>query len=325
MRKYLFCLLAVSTFVIAATVAGAQTPSPNTEFLYFLNGTANGNNSSFNAYRIDQDTGFLSPVPGQPFAFNIGAPPRSCFCSAIPFADPLGRFLFYDFGWIPNSGYGSMRVNPATGALNNDDLLLQGNGQASPYPSTDPLGRFIFASLDSNGGPNNWLQSFAVGPDGHLTAAPGEPYPFPGQVTYGPPVSNAKYVYIPNYDTNYPDPSYFYGFTINGANGVLTQSSTTNDGVEPTNQVISPDGKLLYSDQSYADSNGAIDVEIVGYRVNADGNLTQLDQAPQQTLDHPGQDIVMSPNGNVWSAAVLQAKSEDDRIGLRECIRPLLE
>ena len=25
---------------------------------------------------------------------------------------------------------------------------------------------------------------------------------------------------------------------------------------------------------------------------------------------------------NVWSAAVLQAKSEDDRIGLRECIRP---
>ncbi|HUD55447.1 MAG TPA: hypothetical protein VMR02_09485 [Terracidiphilus sp.] len=28
---------------------------------------------------------------------------------------------------------------------------------------------------------------------------------------------------------------------------------------------------------------------------------------------------------NVWSAAVLQAKNEDDRIGLRECIRPLLE
>jgi hypothetical protein len=28
---------------------------------------------------------------------------------------------------------------------------------------------------------------------------------------------------------------------------------------------------------------------------------------------------------NVWSAAVLQAKDEDDRIGLRECIRPLSE
>ena len=25
---------------------------------------------------------------------------------------------------------------------------------------------------------------------------------------------------------------------------------------------------------------------------------------------------------NVWSAAVLQAKNEGDRIGLRECIRP---
>ena len=28
---------------------------------------------------------------------------------------------------------------------------------------------------------------------------------------------------------------------------------------------------------------------------------------------------------NVWSAAVLQAKDEEDGIGLRECIRPLLE
>jgi len=31
------------------------------------------------------------------------------------------------------------------------------------------------------------------------------------------------------------------------------------------------------------------------------------------------------PMRNVWSAAVLQAKNENDRIGLRECIRPLLE
>jgi hypothetical protein len=32
-----------------------------------------------------------------------------------------------------------------------------------------------------------------------------------------------------------------------------------------------------------------------------------------------------SANRNVWSAAVLQAKNEGDGIGLRECIRPLLE
>ena len=30
-------------------------------------------------------------------------------------------------------------------------------------------------------------------------------------------------------------------------------------------------------------------------------------------------------NRNVWSAVVLQAKNEDGGIGLRECIRPLLE
>jgi hypothetical protein len=29
--------------------------------------------------------------------------------------------------------------------------------------------------------------------------------------------------------------------------------------------------------------------------------------------------------GNVWSAAALQAKNENDIVGLRECIRPLCE
>lgn len=296
MRKNLPALFAMSTFLAAGTVAGAQTPSPNGEFLYLLNSTANGNNPSFNAYRIDQETGFLSPVPGQPFRFNIGAPPRECFCSAIPFADPQGRFLFYNFSWIPNTGYGSMRVNAATGALTNDDLLLLPNGIASAFPSTDPLGRFIFGNLDSNGGPNNWLQSFAVSPEGHLKPAPGEPFAFPGTNTFGPPVADANYVYVPNYDTNYPNPSYFYGFTINGASGALMQSSTTNDGIEPSNQVITPNGKFIYSDQSYS-GNVGVDVEIVGYKVNADGSLTQLDQAPQQTPDFPAEGLTISPNG----------------------------
>lgn len=283
----------------AAAVAGAQTPSaPQNEFLYFLNQTPNSTNQSFAAYRIDPETGFLSPVSGQPFQFNTGGTPRNCYCSAIPFADPQGRFLFYDFSWIPNTGYGSMRVNPATGALTNDDVLLQGNGQASFYPSTDPYGRFIFGNLFSNGGPNNWLQSFAVGPDGHLTAAPGEPFPFPGQTTFGPPAATANYVYVANYNDGYPpQDSDFYGFTINRTNGALAQSSVTDDGSFSSNQTITPNGRFLYSDQSYTGSDGAGDVEIVGYRINADGSLTQLDQAPQQTLDHPADNMVMSPNG----------------------------
>jgi hypothetical protein len=34
---------------------------------------------------------------------------------------------------------------------------------------------------------------------------------------------------------------------------------------------------------------------------------------------------VLSPTRNVWSAAVLQAKNGSGFVGLRECIRPLLE
>ena len=50
------------------------------------------------------------------------------------------------------------------------------------------------------------------------------------------------------------------------------------------------------------------------------------------TIEHRSRETAQGPvvSGwsamrNVWSAAVLQAKNEDDGIGLRECIRPLLE
>ena len=104
-------------------------------------------------------------------------------------------------------------------------------------------------------------------------------------------------VYVSNYNTNYPEPSYLSGFGINRQNGGLTLVSETQDGPEASNQVLTPSGKFLYSDQNYG-TNGPVDVQIAGFKVNHDGSLTPVNQTPQQTPDQAVVGMVMSPNGN---------------------------
>jgi hypothetical protein len=43
---------------------------------------------------------------------------------------------------------------------------------------------------------------------------------------------------------------------------------------------------------------------------------------PEHVLRYLGRYTHRMAISNVWSAAVLQAKNEGDRIGLRKCIRP---
>ena len=283
-----------------ATGGGAN----GSEFLYIFGA---GTTPQIYAYRIDPATGVLTAVPGMPFQPGIGASAGTCnnLCSFIPLADPAGRFLFYDFSWIPTQGFGTMRVDAATGALTNDDVLVvPQSGSGDPptshvpyYLSTDPQGRFIFGPVQANDGATqaqNWIRSVVVAPDGHLSFASGEPFQFPGTLAYGAPAVSDQFVYVSNYNTQYPQPSSLYGFALNQASGALSQSSTTDDGIEPGGQVITPSGKFLYAQQLNNVTDGA---QVVGFKVNADGSLTQLSQAPQQA---PNQNpsLMMSPNGN---------------------------
>jgi 6-phosphogluconolactonase (cycloisomerase 2 family) len=286
--------------ISAASIAFAQgSPTPSTSLPEYLYVATNPSEDMF-AYRIDSGTGALTPVHGQPFTVETGASPQQCGfgCFVNPVADPLGRFLFYDFDEIPNSGFGTMRVDPVTGALRDGNISLVTSGEVGPI-STDPRGRFIFGNLTAYGDTPgaNQIQSYVVYPDGHLSPAPGQPYTYEGNDTYSAPAASDNYVYVSNYNTNYPDPSYLSGFGINQQNGGLALVGETQDGIQASNQVITPSGKFLYSDQNYSTS-GPFDVQIAGFIVNADGSLTPINQAPQQTPDQAVVGMVMSPNGN---------------------------
>jgi 6-phosphogluconolactonase (cycloisomerase 2 family) len=252
------------------------------------------------AYQIDSSTGALAPVSGQPFSIDTGASPHTCNfgCYINPVADPLGRFLFYDFDEIPNSGFGTMRVAPDTGKLSDGSISLVTSGETGPI-STDPKGRFIFGNLTDYGhsSGSNQIQSYVVHPDGHLSPAPGQPYAYGGNEAYSAPAASDNYVYVTDYNTNFPHPSDLFGMSINLQAGDLKHVSTTSDGLEPTNQAITPSGKFLYSDRDYSTS-GPVDVEIVGFKVNSDGSLTPIDQDPQKTPDQAGVGLIISPNSN---------------------------
>jgi hypothetical protein len=66
---------------------------------------------------------------------------------------------------------------------------------------------------------------------------------------------------------------------------------------------------------------GKVDLFIKWAKVDAAGSAKPVTALPPEPAPRGRTDCM----GNVWSAAVLQAKDEDDRIGLRECIRPLSE
>jgi 6-phosphogluconolactonase len=293
-------MLVVLVFTVGSCAAFSQSSSTSSatgsEYLYVVTSP----DEVAYAYRIDSDTGALAPVSGQPFPIDTGASPHACSfgCYINPVADPLGRFLFYDFDEIPNSGFGNMRVNPGTGALSDGSISLVTSGDTGPI-STDPKGRFIFGNLTDYGhsSGSNQIQSYVVHPDGHLSPAPGQPDPYGGNEAYSAPTASDSHVYVSNYNTNVHHSSYLYGFSINPEDGGLTPASTTPDGMEPTNQAITLSGKFLYSDQDYSTS-GPVDVEIVGFKVNPNGSLTPIDQAPQKTPDQAGVGLVISPNSN---------------------------
>lgn len=270
-----------------ATTCNTSGGATGKEYLY-----ANpGGNQDVYAYAIDSATGSLTPVPGMPFQLSTGAGPSTCdMCYARLLTDPKGRFLFYGFEFW-NTGFGAMAVDAATGALASDDFLVLPSEPSLSGISTDPQGRFLFEDMSGTSGSNNRLYSAAVASDGQLSLAPGAPYSFPGQITQGIPAATDQFVYV----SNASDTSKLYGFSVDQTTGDLSSASTTDDGVGATTQVVTPSGKFLYADQ---DNDTTKDVEIVGYKVNVDGSLTQLSQDPQQTPDSPATLLIMSPNGN---------------------------
>lgn len=289
------------------------------EYLYISTGVSAGT-PEFYAYAIDAATGNLTPVPGMPFQASVGATPSPCGggCSLSPLADPMGRFLFYNFTQTPNQhGVGTMSVDSATGALTNNSVLtftpVDTSVPGIDYISVDAQGRFIFGTgVLSSPGPygSDWLSAIAIGSSGSLSFVSGQPFELPEGNNSSPPLAPAvtdQFVFVSDpafYDSSGNDqPSDMFTFSMNQSSGALTTPKTTQlgpgagaQGAGP--QVITPSGNFLYVETHSTQSTGFPGpAELAGYQVNSDGSLTAISQAPLATPQQPAV-ITMSPNGN---------------------------
>lgn len=253
-------------------------------------------------FKIDTSTGLLTQMSGSPFMADVGNPAQVCTvgCGASLLADPLGRFLYYQYNYGASSSVGvdTLNVNAQDGSLSSNSKILQ-----SAYePAADPQGRFIYWNAS---GATNGVGAFDVSGSGQLTTAPGQPYTYNGQTSYGAPGVTGTYVFT----INYRDPATttsqgeLFEWTMDAATGALTQTKNTLPLTEGADPVVTPNGKFLYVQQAF-DNNGVFDWEILPIQVGADGSLTPLTQNVQQTPSGGDSDMWMSPNGNFLYIAV---------------------
>jgi 6-phosphogluconolactonase len=194
--------IAGSPFSTGKSGSTSVAVDPAGRFLYATNQYAGDNDIS--GFRIDCDSGRLTPIPGSPFASGAGP-------TAVAI-DPSGRFAY-----VANRGANNVsaytideksgRLSPVTGSP----------FAAGTFPSAiavDPLGKFVYVTNKSSNNVSGYAINSATGA---LTALAGSPYAAqnsPSSVAVDP---NDRFVYVANQGSN--DIS---GYSLDSASGVLS-------------------------------------------------------------------------------------------------------
>lgn len=252
-------------------------------------------------FTVDLNTGLFTQMSGSPFKADIGNPTFVCtrFCGSTLIADPLGHSLYFQYNYGSSSvdGVDSLSVNAQDGTLSNNANILEPVSQ----PSIDPQGRFIY--WNGSNGQTNVIGALDISSTGQLSTAPGEPYVYPGQFSYGAPAVSGNYVF----SIEYLDPSGGMGslfeWSIDPGTGTLTRTNNSLPLRLGGNPIATPNGKFVYVQQAYQAGN-VYNWEIVPIQVGANGSLTPLTQNAQQTPSTGDSYIWMSPNGNFLYVAI---------------------
>jgi 6-phosphogluconolactonase (cycloisomerase 2 family) len=264
-----------------------------------LYATADQQQGSVYEFQIDTNTGKLTAMAGSPFKADIGMPTFICtnFCGSSLVADPLGRFLYYQYNYGSVNALNSLTVDQQTGALSNNSRF-----DSPVYElSADPQGRYLY--WNKNSGSSNAVGGLTVSSTGALSLSPGQPYVFAGQTSYGSPAVTGNYVFVLNYLGPSTSEGNLFEYAIDSATGTLTQ---TNDSIpiqQGGNPVATPDGKFVYVLQLYFKNNIGY-WEIVPLKVDTNGAFVELNQFIQQTPALGTFNVWMSPNGNFLLASV---------------------
>lgn len=211
---------------------------------------------TIDTYSIDQSTGTLTLLPGQPAAVPVGG---------FSAASRDGRF-------IVNEGNGLLEafsINTATGQLTLTAPPIPTGGSGGPVTlSADS--RFIYAANTKE----STVGVFAIGPAGVLTPALGSPFAVDAQaagITLSP---DGRFLYLA---FGSPDIGHVKGWAVNPDTGNFTPIA----GATISNaNTINVDGSGLFAYVSQG--------KLVTYKVDpASGALTQVSQATQPWSDLP--------------------------------------
>jgi 6-phosphogluconolactonase (cycloisomerase 2 family) len=197
-------------------------------------------------------------------------------------------------------------ANSGDGGANYTGFRLTPGGQLRPLnrstvavPDGSQPGDVLFNSTGANlvgtriG--SSEIDSFAVGRDGLLTAAPGSPFPAQGLGPFGSEFrpTNPSQLFVSNAHNTAPDSGTVSAFDVAG-NGTLTSigDSPFADGqMAPCWVEISHDGNFLFTVNTASGS-------ISRYSIAGDGSLTLLGSTPVSSQSGVGAvDARLSPDG----------------------------
>jgi 6-phosphogluconolactonase len=221
--------IAGSPFITGSSGSTSVAVDPAGRFLYATNQFAG--NDDVSGFRIDCDSGKLTPIPGSPFPSGAGP-------TAVAI-DPSGRFAY-----VANLGTNNVSaytINQETGRL----VQVSGSPYAAgTFPSgiaVDPLGKYVYVT---NSMSNN-VSGYAINSTtGGLTPLAGSPYAAqysPSSVAVDP---NDRFVYVANEGSD--DIS---GYLLNPGTGTLSPLGTSPfaAGAGGVNSVtVDPSGQFVF-------------------------------------------------------------------------------
>jgi 6-phosphogluconolactonase (cycloisomerase 2 family) len=250
------------------TIIGSQGALQVTDDGHYLLAVAAGSNQ-ISVLRVDHDGELHS----------VGSPVGS---GGI---EPVSIAVHEDLVYVANEGNGTTGSNYTGFKLNKNGRLTPLRNSTVPLPPTALPGDVFFNSDGTHlvgtevgtTDPSTFLiDSFVVGKDGRLTAAPGSPFPAQGAGPFGSQFrpTNPTQLYVSNAH-NGPSNGTVSAFRV-AKNGVLTSIGASP---YPDNQTapcwieITHDGKYLFTVNTGSSS-------ISRYRIHSNGTLTLLGSTP---------------------------------------------
>ena len=291
---YVTALDDISGFTIGASGAPASprhqagpnqsigiVADPSGKYLY----VSDFENSTIQAYSINQTTGAMTPVAGSPF--SAGGPADAGGLAV----DPHGKFVYVTLG--NSNAIAGFSTTPTTGVLSPIVGSPFATGSTPVQAMADPSGKFLYVSLlnDSQGA----IAAYTIDPSsGALNIIPGSPFatqanfPGPWGLALG---GGGKFLYVAMIGTVNAN-NVVSGFSIDATTGVLTPlaGSPFPSGQGPVRLASDPVGKFLFA-------VNIVDDTVSAFAVNStSGALTTVAGSPFPTHSAPF-DVVVDPTG----------------------------